>query len=137
MLKETVKFVPIRLKCQLGFNLLELIVILAVIAIIAAIAVPKYFDFSDKASEKLLNAAIIELSGREKLAFIETKKSRDGWVNDQFVFSQVNTDMGPGFHWGPKPKKEGGTLHYKGQKVKLERIFSTYSSAGKWIIKDK
>ena len=137
MFKETVKFAPIGLKCQHGFNLLELIVILAVIAIIAAIAVPKYFDFSGRASENLLNAAIIELNGREKLAFIETKKSKDGWVNDQFVFSQVNTDMGPGFHWGPKPKKKGGTLHYKGQKVKLERIFSTNSSAGKWIVKDK
>jgi prepilin-type N-terminal cleavage/methylation domain-containing protein len=137
MLKKTDKRVFIKLKSQLGFNLLELIVILAVIAIIASIAVPRFFDFTDKTSEKFLETAIVELNGREKLAFLDIKKSKDGWVNDQFVFSQVNTDMGPDFHWGPKPKKKGGTLHYKDSKVKLERIFSTNSSAGKWIIKDK
>ncbi len=87
MIKETDKVVSIKLKSQLGFNLLELIVILAVIAIIAAIAVPKYFNFTDKTAEKLLNAAIAELNGREKLAFVDVKKSQDGWVNDQTVFS--------------------------------------------------
>ena len=112
---------------------MELIVILAVIAIIAAIAVPIYFNFTDKTAEKLLNAAIAELNGREKLAFVDVKKSQDGWVNDQTVFSQVNTDMGSGFHWGPKAKENGGTLHYKNQKIKLKRIASTSSSAGKWI----
>ena len=137
MFKKTDKKASIKFKRQLGFNLLELIVILAVIAIIASIAVPRFFNFTDKTSEKFLEAAIVELNGREKLAFLDIKKSKDGWVNDQFVFSQVNTDMGPGFHWGPKPNNEGGKLHYKDSKVKLERIFSTNSSAGKWILKDK
>ena len=87
----------------------------------------------DKASERLLNASIAELNGREKLVFAGVKKSQDGWVNDQIVFSQVNTDMGSGFHWGPKAKKKGGTLHFKNQKIKLKRIASTSASAGKWI----
>ena len=98
MIKETDKVVSIKLKCQLGFNLLELIVILALIAIVASIAVPRFFDFTDKASEKLLNATIAELNGREKLASAGVKKSQDGWVNDQIVFSQVNTEMGSDFH---------------------------------------
>jgi Tfp pilus assembly protein FimT len=132
MVKGTDKVVSIKLKCQLGFNLVELIVILAALAIIAAFAVPRFFDFSDKASEKLLNAAIAELNGREKLVFAGVKKSQDGWVNDQIVFSQVNTEMDSGFHWGPKAKKKGGTLHFKDQKIKLERIASTSASAGKW-----
>jgi Tfp pilus assembly protein FimT len=79
MIKETDKIVSIKLKSQLGFNLFELIVILAALAIIAAIAVPRFFDFTDKASEKLLNATIAELNGREKLAFAEIKNSQDGW----------------------------------------------------------
>lgn len=133
MIKETDQVAFIRLKNQLGFNLVELIVILAVLAIIAAIAVPRFFDFSDKTSEKLLNAVIAELNGREKLVFADVKKSQDGWVNDQIVFSQVNTDMGSGFHWSPTAKKNGGTLHYKNQNIKLIRIASTYASAGKWI----
>jgi hypothetical protein len=41
--------------------------------------------------------------------------------------------MGSGFHWGAKAKKNGGTLHYKNQKIKLKRIASTSTSAGKWI----
>jgi hypothetical protein len=54
-------------------------------------------------------------------------------VNDQIVFSQVNTDISSGFHWRPKAKKNGGTLHFEDQKIKLERIPSTNTSAGKWI----
>jgi prepilin-type N-terminal cleavage/methylation domain-containing protein len=133
MVKETNKAVSIKVKNQLGFNLLEIIVVLALMAIVASIAVPRFFNFSDKASERILNAVVAELNGREILAFVGVKKSHGGWVNDQIVFSKVNTDMGTGFHWGPKPKKKGGTLHFKNQKIKLERISSTNASAGKWI----
>ena len=136
MIKETDRVAFIRLKNQFGFNFVEIIVILAVLSIFAAIAVPRFFNLSDKASEKFLNAAKAELNGREKLAFSDIKKSQDGWVNDQKVFSKVNTDMGSGFHWSPDAKKDGGTLHYKDQKIKLKRIASTYASAGKWIEED-
>ena len=77
-IKETDKVVSIKFKRQLGFNLFELILILAVIAIMVAVAVPRYFDFTDRASEKLLNTAIAELDGREKLAFAEIKNLQDG-----------------------------------------------------------
>jgi hypothetical protein len=46
----------------------------------AAVSLPIYFDFTDRASEKLLNTAIAELDGIEKLAFAEIKNSQDGWV---------------------------------------------------------
>ena len=62
MIKETEKVLSIKLKSQLGLNLLELIVILAAIAIIAAIAVPRFFDFNDRANDKLLDAAISQIS---------------------------------------------------------------------------
>jgi Tfp pilus assembly protein FimT len=77
-IKETDKVVSIKFKRQLGFNLFELILILAAIAIMVAVAVPRYYDFTDRASEKFLNTAIAELNGREKLAFAEIKNSQDG-----------------------------------------------------------
>ena len=56
----------------------------------------RFFDFNDKASEELLNAAIAEFNNREKFAFIDIKKSQYEWINDQILFSQVNPDMRPG-----------------------------------------
>jgi hypothetical protein len=41
---------------------LEFIVIIAAIAIISAIAVPKFFDFDERANEELLDAKISELT---------------------------------------------------------------------------
>ena len=79
-IKETDKVVSIKFKHQPGVNIFELILILAAIAIIAAVSLPVYFDFTDRASEKLLNTAIAELDGREKLAFAEIKNSQDGCV---------------------------------------------------------
>ena len=67
MIKETDKVVSIKLKSQLGFNLLELIVILAVIAIIAAIAVPKYFNFTDKTVSVILIKPILQRFETTKL----------------------------------------------------------------------
>ena len=79
-IKETDKVVSIKFKHQPGVNIFELILILAAIAIIAAVSLPVYFDFTDRASEKLLNTAMAELDGREKLAFAEIKNSQDGCV---------------------------------------------------------
>ena len=77
-IKKTDKIVSIKFKRQRGFHLFELIVILAAIAIIAAVAVPRFFDFNDRANEKLLDAAISELNGEAKLVFAEIKNSPDG-----------------------------------------------------------
>ena len=41
---------------------MEFIVIIAAIAIISAIAVPKFFDFDERANEELLDAKISELT---------------------------------------------------------------------------
>ena len=78
IIREIDKVVSIKLKRQLVFKLLELIVILAAIAIIAAIAVPRFIDFYDRACKKLFDASIAKLNGREKLAFANIIKSQDG-----------------------------------------------------------
>ena len=137
MIIKKSKLVSCQLKEQSGFSLMTIIVVLALIAITAAFAVPRYFDLEEAAGDELLKAAIFELNGREKLAWIEVNQSQNGWLGDETVFILVDTDMGTGFKWAPKAKATGGNLHFKDQKLKLERIASTSTSAGKWVIKSK
>ena len=44
------------------------------------------------------------------------------WINDTTIFSQINTDLGVGYHWSPEAKIDGGKLHFKDQMIKLKRV---------------
>jgi prepilin-type N-terminal cleavage/methylation domain-containing protein len=117
-----------------GFTLLELIVVLALLAILAAVSVPKFIDLSANAEQKALRSGIAELNGRENLVWLNIKNSQIGWVDDAAVFSQIDTDLGPNYHWSPRAEIDGGKLHFKDQMVKLKRIPSTWASAASWEI---
>ena len=117
-----------------GFTLLELIVVLALLAILAAVSVPKFIDLSANAEQKALRSGIAELNGRENLVWLNIKNSQIGWVDDTAVFSQIDTDLGPNYHWSPSAEIDGGKLHFKDQMVKLKRIPSTGASAARWEI---
>ena len=135
MISNIFHYVSYPVKEKHGFSLFGLIVAMALIAIAAAFAVPRFYDLGETASKELLKATVFELNGREKLAWVEVQNSQNGWLEDEIVFVLVDTDLGTDFHWAPKAKKNGGTLHFKDQKLKLERIPSTSTSAGKWEIK--
>ena len=60
--------------------------------------------------------------------------SQLGWVDAAAVFSQVDTVLGPDYHWSPQAEIDGGNLHFKDQMVKLKRIPSTAASAARWEI---
>ena len=117
-----------------GFTLLELIVVLALFAILAAVSAPKFIDLSANAEQKALRTGVAELNGRENLVWIDIKNSQIGWVDDTVVFSQIDADLGPNYHWSPRAKIDGGKLHFKDQMVKLKRIPSTAVSAAVWEI---
>jgi prepilin-type N-terminal cleavage/methylation domain-containing protein len=117
-----------------GFTLLELIVVLALLAILAAVSVPKFIDLSANAEQKALRTGVAELNGRENLIWLNIKNSQLGWVDDAAVFSQVDTVLGPDYHWSPQAEIDGGKLHFKDQMVKLKRIPSTAASAARWEI---
>jgi len=117
-----------------GFTLLELIVVLALLAILASVSVPKFIDLSVNAAQKALQAGVAELNVRENLVWLNIKNSQIGWADDAAVFSQIDTDLGPNYHWSPTAEINGGILHFKDQMIKLKRIPSTAASAARWQI---
>jgi len=128
------RYMITKISNKMGFTLLELIVVLALLAILAAVSVPKFIDLSANAEQKALRTGIAELNGRENLIWLNIKNSQIGWVDDTAVFSKIDTDLGPNYHWSPHAEIDGGKLHFKDQMVKLKRIRSTAASAARWEI---
>ena len=117
-----------------GFTLLELIAVMAILAILASLSVPRFIDLSANAGQKALKVAVEELNSRERIVWLNIKNSQSVWIDDAVLFSQIDTDLGAGYHWSPKARIDGGKLHFKAQMIKLTRIPSTATSAGKWEI---
>lgn len=51
-------------KKQMGFTLIEIVMVLVLLGILSAVAVPKYFDLRDKAEEKAVAALAAEVQAR-------------------------------------------------------------------------
>ena len=117
-----------------GYTLLELIAVVAILAILASLSVPKFIDLNASSGQKALRAAVEELNSRERMVWLNIKNSQSMWINDTIIFSQINTDLGVGYHWSPEAKIDGSKLHFKDQMIKLKRVSSTATSAGKWEI---
>jgi prepilin-type N-terminal cleavage/methylation domain-containing protein len=117
---------------QKGFTLIELISVIVIMGVMSSVAVKKVDFITDTASTRALATTVKELNVRETLVWSNMKISNDGWTDDSAVFAAVDTDLGPQYNWGPKPKITGGRLHLKSQTIALSRTASTNISAGKW-----
>ena len=117
-----------------GYTLLELVAVMAILANLASLSVPRFIDLSASSGQKALRAAVEELNSRERMVWLNIKNSQSMWINDTTIFSQINTDLGVGYHWSPEAKIDGGKLHFKDQMIKLKRVPSAATSAGKWEI---
>ena len=117
---------------QKGFTLIELISIMIILGVLGSVAVKKYDNLTNTATERVLATAVKELNARESLIWANMKISSDGYTNDTDVYTALNTDLGSRVKWNPGPTIDGGTLHIESQSIVLNRNHSTNSAAGKW-----
>ncbi len=117
---------------QKGFTLIELISIMIILGVLGSVAIRKYDNLTNTATERVLAASVKELNVRESLIWANKKISSDGYTNDADVYTALNTDLGSRVKWNPGPTIDGGTLHIESQSIVLNRNHSTNSAAGKW-----
>lgn len=133
LLKATINLSFQRIN-EKGNTLIELIIVLVILSILAVTAVPRIIDIEQNASIILMQKAVSELNSRETLIWNKIKLSDFGWVNDESLFSQINYDLGPNYHWKSSAEIDGGKLYFKNEMVKLDRTPSTGVSPGHWKI---
>jgi len=117
-----------------GFTLIELIAVIAILGILASLSIPRFIDLDSNTSKQALISSVSELNGRESLTWSKIKLTATGWVDDEKVFSKMDTGLAPEYKWSPIAKIDGGILHYKEQMIKLKRQPSTTSSSARWKI---
>ena len=118
---------------QKGFTLIELISVMIIMGVVASVSIQKFDVVSDTAGVKALHLGIKELNVRESLTWSNIKISGDGYSSDAELFPLVDTNLGDAYRWDPGPDiLAGGTLHFKGNSIALNRQQSTETTAGKW-----
>jgi len=118
---------------QKGFTLIELISVMIIMGVVASVSIQKFDTVTDTADERALHLGIKELNIRESLTWSNIKISADGYTNDADLFPLVDTNLSDGYRWDPGPDiLAGGTLHFKGNSIALNRQQSTETTAGKW-----
>jgi prepilin-type N-terminal cleavage/methylation domain-containing protein len=117
---------------QKGFTLIELISVMVIMGVMTSVAVKKFDLLSGAATDKALQQGVKELNARENLTWIDIKLSSTNWANDGDVYSAMDTNLGSDFDWTAGPSASGGTLRFRNQSTALNRIPSTFTSAGSW-----
>lgn len=105
---------------------------MVIMGVLASVTIKKFDLVSGNAVQRALEAAVTELNARESLTWTNKKLSPTGWIDDEDLFTAIETVLGKGFDWDPLPTSAGGTLHYHGQSIVLTRAKSTYVAAGRW-----
>jgi len=118
---------------QKGFTLIEIIAVLVILSFLAAIAIPRYIDLEQNAEQRVFDAAIAELNGRESLVWTNLKLSATGYQDDAQLMIAVDYNLGTNYTWNPgHPLAVGGDLTFKDETVTLNRTQSIMSKPPVW-----
>lgn len=134
-------------KKQMGFTLIEIVMVLVLLGILSAVAVPKYFDLRDKAEQKTAQALIAEIQARMNGGFADALlagkacKGTDG--ARLAAIKEANTTKADGFTFEAlKVEDVGGlkTVKVKSVNSEIEYAYFDRSDAAnknadstKWI----
>ena len=117
-----------------GFTLIEVVAVLTIIGILASITARRVIALETTAVQQSFQWAVSELNTREVLTWSVIKISNANWVDDLQLYAGMDYDLGPDHNWNTK-SAEGGTLHFKGHQIALQRSPSTSSKPGAWSMK--
>ena len=89
-------------KKQMGFTLIEIVMVLVLLGILSAVAVPKYFDLRDTAEQKAAQAIVAEAQARINGAFANAllndgKSCKDAQTAIKAVVSTAANGMADGY----------------------------------------
>ena len=99
-------------KKQMGFTLIEIVMVLVLLGILSAIAVPKYFDLRDQAEQKAMAATAAEYQARLNAGFADAllknavcSDARTAGIKEA---NKINADAGATYT--VTPLKDDGTV---------------------------
>jgi len=108
---------------------------MVIMSVMVSVGIKKLDLLSDSAGITTLQTGLRELNTREIVSWSTSKLSDTGYTNDEEVYDTVDKHIGPGYNWNPGPDISGGSLHFKSKSIDLNRVASSPTSPGSWIVK--